>query len=72
MWEQVGLVLAAYSVAITPFHFGFYYTLPWTMIWLDIGINFFFFADLILTFFRAVQDKKTLTLIVDFKRIAIL
>ena len=70
MWEQLLLLLAAYSAAITPFQFGFFLAVPRQLIVADTVVNFFFLAAMAAQFFVAVKDRRTLTLIEDRALIA--
>ncbi|KAG9457112.1 hypothetical protein H6P81_001620 [Aristolochia fimbriata] len=69
-WVNIIFVWAIYSSFFTPVEFAFFRGLPNHLLNLE-GVQFVFFADVILQFFVAYRDQHTCKMIYDRRRIAI-
>ncbi|KAJ4708002.1 Potassium channel like [Melia azedarach] len=70
-WQTFLVVLVVYSAWASPFELAFRKAATGSLLIVDLAVDFFFAADIILTFFVAYLDKSTYLLVDDHKKIAL-
>ncbi|KAJ6732421.1 POTASSIUM CHANNEL AKT1 [Salix purpurea] len=70
-WQTFLVVLVVYSAWASPFELAFKKTATGGLLPVDLVVDAFFAADIVLTFFVAYLDKKTYLLVDDHKKIAV-
>ncbi|KAJ6373052.1 hypothetical protein OIU76_027397 [Salix suchowensis] len=69
-WQTFLVVLVVYSAWASPFELAFKKTATGGLLPVDLVVDAFFAADIVLTFFVAYLDKTTYLLVDDHKKIA--
>ncbi|XP_031261089.1 potassium channel KAT3-like [Pistacia vera] len=69
-WQTFLVVLVVYSAWASPFELAFRKAATGSLLFVDLVVDGFFAADIILTFFVAYLDKSTYLLVDDHKKIA--
>ncbi|KAK2984439.1 hypothetical protein RJ640_022582 [Escallonia rubra] len=69
-WQTFLVVLVVYSAWSSPFELAFRKAAAGSLMHVDLTVDAFFLADIILTFFVAYLDKSTYLLVDDHKKIA--
>ncbi|KAL4592668.1 hypothetical protein LXL04_005671 [Taraxacum kok-saghyz] len=69
-WQAFLVVLVIYSAWSSPFELAFKKVATGSLLYADLVVDFFFAADIILTFFVAYLDKSTYLLVDDHQKIA--
>ncbi|PWA95017.1 potassium channel, voltage-dependent, EAG/ELK/ERG [Artemisia annua] len=69
-WQAFLVVLVIYSAWSSPFELAFKKVATGSLLYVDLVVDFFFAADIILTFFVAYLDKSTYLLVDIHKKIA--
>ncbi|RVW53987.1 Potassium channel KAT3 [Vitis vinifera] len=70
-WQTFLVILVIYSAWASPFELAFKKVATGSLMPVDLTVDAFFAADIILTFFVAYLDKSTYLLVDDHKKIAI-
>lgn len=70
-WQTFLVVLVIYSAWASPFELAFKKVATGSLMPVDLTVDAFFAADIVLTFFVAYLDKSTYLLVDDHKKIAI-
>ncbi|KAI3687395.1 hypothetical protein L1987_81090 [Smallanthus sonchifolius] len=69
-WQAFLVVLVIYSAWSSPFELAFKKVATGSLLYVDLIVDFFFAADIIITFFVAYLDKSTYLLVDEHKKIA--
>ncbi|KAI4341851.1 hypothetical protein MLD38_026525 [Melastoma candidum] len=70
LWQTFLVLLVVYSAWASPFELAFKKATTGTLMFIDLVVDGFFAADIVLTFFVAYLDKSTYLLVDDHKKIA--
>ncbi|XP_076899611.1 potassium channel KAT3-like [Bidens hawaiensis] len=69
-WQSFLVLLVIYSAWSSPFELAFKKVATGSLLYVDLIVDFFFAADIIITFFVAYLDKSTYLLVDEHKKIA--